>query len=236
MEAHAGQPSRSSVIATGWITLCLLTPMAIGDPTGLNNMPTADTPPDRAVVFQFKSAFGSDVSTHYFGGFKMGLEPFGQRLEWGVDGTFGDGALGEDAGPAILQFKLGLDLSEKTALGLGIANIGVSDNARDDVGQPFKYAVLSQDLGPLRAHAGYGLQQDGGNSGLIGLDKTVELFERDLMLRADLIQIDDEDQWLGSLGFIYFIDEHFAVESWVSQPFEDGNSEFTIKFDFAIQF
>lgn len=235
MEANAGQPNRASAIATGWIALWLLAPTALCDTSGLNNIPTADTTPDRTIVFQFKPVFGDEMHSQYFAGFKMGLEPLGQRFEWGVDGQVGVGSIGEDAGPAVLQFKVALDLTETTALGLGVANIGLREQDRHDIGQPFKYAVFSLDFGSFRAHAGYGLQQD-GNTALIGLDTTVELFDRDLMLRTDLVQIDDEDQWLGSLGFIYFIDEHFALESWVSQPFEHGEPSFTIKLNFMIPF
>jgi hypothetical protein len=215
--------------------MLLFAPTALADSSGLNNIPTADTTPDRTIVFQLKTVLSDETASEYFAGFKMGLEPFGQRFEWGVDGQAGVSSIGEDAGPAVLQFKLAVDLTETTAVGLGVANIGVRSRDRDDVGQPFKYAVLSHDFGPFRAHAGYGLQQD-GNTALLGLDTTVELFDRDLMLRTDLIQIDDEDQWLGSLGFIYFINEHFALESWVSQPFESGEPSFTIKLDFAIPF
>ncbi|MBT8462622.1 MAG: hypothetical protein KJO44_08900 [Gemmatimonadetes bacterium] len=221
----------AALLALPW----LFTPPAAGDASGLNNIPTADTTPAQTVVFQFKSVLSDETQSQYYAGFKMGLEPIGQRFEWGVDGKAGESSLGDDAGPAVLQFKLALDLTDTTALGLGVANIGVRSRDREDVGQPFKYAVLSHDFTSFRAHAGYALQQD-GNTVLLGLDTTVELFDRDLTLRTDLIQIDDEDQWLGSLGFIYSIDDRFALESWVSQPFEHGEPSFTIKLNLVIPF
>ena len=38
-----------------------------------------------------------------------------------------------------------------------------------------------------------------------------------MTLRSDFNQIDDEDQWLGSGGFIYVLSDQIAVESWDSQ-------------------
>lgn len=235
MSTSAGQPNRASAIVTGWIALWLAAPNALCDQSGLNNIPTADTTPDRTIVFQLKSVLGDEMHSQYYGGFKMGLEPLGQRFEWGVDGTIGVGSIGENAGPAVLQFKFALDLTETISLGLGVSNIGLRERDREDNGQPFKYAVLSHDFGSFRGHGGYGLQQ-GANTALIGLDTTIQLLNRDFMLRTDLIQIDDEGQWFGSLGFIYFIDEHFALESWVSQPFESGEPTFTIKLNLVIPF
>ena len=71
---------------------------------------------------------------------------------------------------------------------------------------------------------------------LLGLDRTVDCFGRDLVLRTDLLQIDDQHQWLGSVGFLFHFHEHIALESWVSQPFDDGPTAFTFKLDFIFKF
>lgn len=110
----------------------------------------------------------------------------------------------------------------------------ISDD-RDRAGQPFSYAVLTHDFSWFRAHAGYALQQD-NNTALLGLDKTVKLFERDLILRGDFRQIDDEDQWLGSAGFLYHFHKNIALESWVSQPTDHGPTSFTVKLNFIFNF
>lgn len=235
MDIDAGRPRRMGAIAIGWIASCVLAPPALCDSSGLNNIPTADTTPDRTIVFQFRSSLGDEVPAEYFGGFKMGLEPLGHRFEWGVDGQAGVSSIGEDAGPAVLQFKLALDLTETTAIGVGVAAIGVRERDRDDVGQPFKYAVLSHDFGSFRGHGGYGFRQE-GNTVLLGLDTTVPLFGRELVLRSDLIQIDDEDQFLGSVGALYAMTDFFIVETWMSQPFEHGEPRFVLKLNFAVTF
>ena len=56
------------------------------------------------------------------------------------------------------------------------------------------------------------------------------------MLRSDVIQIQDQQQWMGSTGFIYFVHQNFAVESWVSQPFDHGKSVFTNKLNLIWKF
>ena len=106
---------------------------------------------------------------------------------------------------------------------------------RKDVGHVFSYAVLSHDFGWLRGHAGYGFQHN-NDAAFFGFDKTVQFLERDLMLRSDFIQIDDQDQWLGSAGFIYFMHQNLAVESWMSQPFERGEPFFTVKLNLVFKF
>ena len=79
-------------ITIGCAAACLCTASVRADTSGLNNIPTADTTPDRTTVFQFKSVLSDESHSQYASGFKMGLEPFGQRFEWGVDGRAGTGS------------------------------------------------------------------------------------------------------------------------------------------------
>jgi hypothetical protein len=214
------------------IAILALAQTARATPSGLNNIPTADTPPDRVLVIQQFSTWGDARKPDYGAGFKMGLRPWGQRFEWGLDGHLAP----DDAGPALFQVKYAYQPGEKwPTLALGAANIAVTSEDRDDAGQAFKYGVLTHDFRWLRAHAGFGFQQK-NNAAFFGLDKTVKLFERDLMLRTDVIQIDDQDQWQGSVGLIYFAHKMLAVESWVSQPFDNGKPSFTLKFNCIIKF
>jgi hypothetical protein len=77
------------------------TPRGHVTPSGLSNIPTADTAPDRTVVFQAFTNLGADRKPEYITGFKLGLRPWGQRFEGGLDGKIASG----DAGPALYQAK-----------------------------------------------------------------------------------------------------------------------------------
>jgi len=217
------------------LTLCsmLLAPAVLATPSGLNNIPTADVAPQGVLVFQMFSSFGNDKYADLWGGFKTGLEVFNQKFEFGADYRAYDGK----SGPVVFQGKYSLPLGEGLpALGLGIANGGITSEDRDRAGDPFYYALLTHDFkGLFRAHAGYGFQTD-NNSIIFGLDKTFEVAERDLVLRTDLVQIQDEDQLMGSFGFLYALHEYVVLESWVSQPFDEGDPILTAKLNFVIKF
>jgi hypothetical protein len=201
-------------------------------PSGLNNIPTADTPGDRELVIQQFSTWGDDRQPDYSAGMKMGLQPWGQKLEWGVDGHLAP----DDAGPAVFQAKYALQPANSwPTLALGIANLAVTSHERDRAGQPFTYGVISHDFTWLRAHAGYGFQHQ-NDAAFVGLDKTVTVFECPLTLRGDIIQIDDQDQWQASAGFLLRLHKMLAIESWVSQPLDHGKPSVTLKFDFILKF
>jgi hypothetical protein len=203
--------------------------------SGLNNIPTADTAPDLVPVIQLFSTWGEEHKPDHSAGMKIGFGPWdnafwGSRFEAGVDGHYAPG----DAGPAVFQLKYALQPWEKgQAIGIGSANIAVTESDRDRTGQPFSYAVLSQDFKFLRLHAGYGLQHD-GNAAFVGIDKTFKVFDRSLMLRSDAIQIQNERQWLASVGALYEINRWLVLESWGSFPVETGNPTFTLKLNFVL--
>ena len=206
--------------------------------TGLNNIPTADTPGDRQLVFQSFVNIRDERQDDWFLGFKGGLRPGKLRFEYGADGRIGEG----NSQSAVLQFKFAVALSELLEseqnlpmVALGVANLALTSNDRDEVGQPAIFPVLTHDFGWFRGHAGYQFQHD-NDTAFFGFDKTIELFDRDLMLRTDFIQIDGRDQWLGSAGFIYFIHEHLALESWASFPFDHGEPTFTLKLNLSFTF
>ena len=224
------RPIALSCVLVGLFFVSMPVSSAFATPTGLNNIPTADTPPDRTFVFQSFANFGKDRQVDYVAGFKMGLRPWDQRFELGLDGRFGE-AEGQQP---VLQFKYALQGSEDLpVIAGGVANLAMRSKDRQDVGHVFSFAVLSHDLGWLRGHAGYGFQHN-NDAAFFGFDKTVQFLERDLMLRSDFIQIDDQDQWLGSAGVIYFMHENLALESWMSQPLDQGEPFFTLKLNLTV--
>jgi hypothetical protein len=189
-------------------------------------------------VFQAFANIGDERQDDYVLGVKGGLRPWDQRFEYGLDGRLGEG----DPSAAVLQLKYAVAFkellkSEKNLpmAAVGVANLALTSDDRDEIGQPATYLVATQDLKWFRAHAGYQFQHK-NDAAFFGFDKTFDLFERDFMFRTDFIQIDDEDQWLGSVGFIYFLHEHFALESWASVPFDHGDTIFTIKLDVIFSF
>lgn len=203
-------------------------------PSGLNNIPTADTPGHREGVVQWYSTFDDNDGESHVAGFKTGFQPFGPeyRFEVGIDSHIAP----NDAGPIVVQGKFAIQpWEELPAFAIGTANLGLTSEDRDDAGQAFSYVVMTQDFEFLRAHLGYGVQEN-NDTLLVGLDKTVSLFERDLMLRTDLRQIDDQDRWLASAGFLYMLHKNIALESWVSQPTKDGPTSVTLKVDFIFRF
>ncbi|MEE9212291.1 MAG: hypothetical protein V3U29_06525 [Phycisphaeraceae bacterium] len=219
------------VLACALATL-LAPAQGLATSTGLNNIPTADTPGHRQIVFQGFVNLTDEKQADLFIGFKTGLQFSEHRFEFGADGRLGEG----EPSAVVFQAKYAIQPWEDLpAFAIGAANIAVTPTDRDKVGQAFKFGVISHDFGWFRAHAGYGLQQN-NNAAFFGLDKTIQVFERDMMLRFDLIQIDDEEQWLGSAGFIYFLHKHVAVESWISQPFEHGEPTFTLKLNLIFEF
>ena len=60
-----------------------ITASAWATSTGLNNIPTADVVPDKVLVFQYFSDFGTDNVPDHFVGFKYGLM---NNIEIGLDG------------------------------------------------------------------------------------------------------------------------------------------------------
>jgi len=201
----------------------------LATPSGLNNIPTADTAGQGEYVFQAYSNFGEQRRPDTSLGFKTGFDVFDQKIEVGLDGRVAP----DKGGPAVAQVKYAADIWSGGKLGVGIANIAFRSQDRDRAGNPFKYGIVTQKFGDrFRAHAGYGFQTD-NDSVLLGADYTLKVNGRDLVLRSDVIEIQDQDQFLGSFGFLYVINPNLVLETWASQPFEDGRTVGTLKFDFV---
>ena len=88
----------------------------------------------------------------------------------------------------------------------------------------------------LRVHFG-GTSQDDNEGFFAGLDKTFKFLDRDFTLRSDIIQVNNQNDTLTSIGFIYDLGHNFLVESWVSFPSESGKEDvLTVKFNYVIKF
>ncbi|MCB1086575.1 MAG: hypothetical protein KDM63_05990 [Verrucomicrobiae bacterium] len=219
--------STSSVFAIASLATCALLPGVLATPTGLNNIPTADTVPHRTVAVQVFDTVG-DGPHDFWSGFKTGWDFSKFNLEWGLDSHLAP----DPAGPLYFQTKANFSPWEDGLIAVGVASVALSDSER--AGDPFSYAILSQDLGLARLHAGYGLQND-GNTVLLGIDRTVKVLERNLNLNADLIQTGDGDGWLTALGVKYDLNEFLVFESWVNLP-DEGEASVMLKLNFVFTY
>lgn len=213
-----------------------VTATAFGTPTGLNNIPTADTVPHRTVAVQYFSSFGGANQfatsgagkTSEWAGFKTGwaFEPF--HLEWGMDSPLGTGL----SGPLLFQTKARLSPWEDGMLALGIAGIALTDKNRS--GDPFTYAMMWHDFHAVRLHAGYGYQTN-GCSFLWGVDRTWKVFDRNFNLNADLVQSRDQRGLITSVGAKYDLSRHIVLETWANFPDRDRVSVIA-KVNFVFRF
>ena len=195
--------------------------------SGLNNIPTADVVPKDILVLQFISNFSNNDTTNYMAGFKYGPA---KNIEIGLDGNvFAQKGSTETL---VAQGKLRFELTDSLAIAGGITNLGEEAKA----GREYPFAVLSKDFDLFRAHFGGTIQKD--NEGVFGgVDKTFKFLERDLTLRSDLIQTNNQNDLTTSAGFIYDIGHNFLLESWCSFPTQSGRSDIvTIKLNYVIKF
>lgn len=222
----------------GWIGT------ASASPSGLNNIPTADTCPDQTLVLQSWAGFGYDMSPDYWSGMKYGLFDSATlgSAEAGADWDM----RGDPSRPPVFQAKYAIGICQTgPRIAVGVANVA-TDNKLD--GDPMPYAVLSYDIqGLLRVHAGYGFQNN--NEGAFGgLDRTIDLGGVSLMLCGDIIQTDyHHDALLApgikigvpgckSNGVLGTILRNTSLETWVNLP-STGNAEsYVVKLDYAIHF
>ena len=198
-------------------------------PSGLDNIPTADTVGDRTVAIQGYDTFGSGGANNYAMGFKAGLDFLPLKLELGLD----SGLAPSPAGPLYFQGKAAVSPWQDGQFAIGVANVGLTNQNR--AGDPFSYGVLTQDFKFARLSLGYGLQTD-NNSVLIGLDRTWKIFgDHDFMLCSDLVQTNDQSGWLTSVGFKYEICKSVIFETWANLP-DRGQTSFVAKLNYVFHF
>ncbi len=205
-------------------------------PTGLNNIPTADTVPHRTVAVQHFSSFGGanqfatsgPGKTSAWAGFKTGWDFTPLHLEWGLDSPLGKGY----SGPLLFQSKARMQPWEDGMFALGVAGVALTDTRR--AGDPFTYTMLWHDFHLLRVHAGYGVQTH-GDSCLFGADRTWKLFERNFNLNADLVQSRNQHGFITAIGAKYDLSRHVVLETWANFPDRDRVSVIA-KINFVFSF
>lgn len=231
-----------------------------GSPSGLNNIPTADTTPQGTVVLQGWSTMGGGLDEDFNLGFKSGVSLGPVKLEFGLDSHI----LPDKGGPVTFQGKLAVPFGENLpTLAVGVANTAFSGSWADRTGDPFAYVVLSHDFGFLRAHAGCGTQNEEALP-FFGLDKTFRITTgtaaaapavvssgkqsvpvataavvettRDLFtLRADGIMQRD-DSWLYSAGVLVPVCKHIVLETWGNFPDSGEDASVTVKLNVVLNF
>lgn len=223
---------------------------AFATPSGLNNIPTADTAPQGVFVFQSFTTLGYDRDADFNLGFKTGLDFKVVRFEMGAASHI----LPDKGGPVTVHGKVALPFGDGLpVLAIGAANIAFSEQQRQRAGDVFGYAVLSQDFGWLRAHAGcayvdtdalpfFGLDKtfrrtasagapDGKSHKAMPETKTTDLFT----LRADAIEQRDSS-WLYSAGVLVPVCKWFVFEAWGNFPDNGDAASVTLKGNFVIKF
>jgi hypothetical protein len=228
--------------------------LAFATPSGLNNIPTADTTPQGTFVFQLFSTMGNDRDTDLNFGFKSGLDLGPVDFEFGTASHL----VPDKSGPWSLHSKMAVPFGEGLpTVALGVVNVTFSEHDRDRGGEPFGYIVLSHDVGWFRVHGGCGMQ-DGEALPFFGMDKTFSLKEkieappsggknpkapavaeersRDLFtLRSDAIrQLDDS--WLYSAGALIPLHKNFVLEAWGNFPDSGDEASLTLKANFVFKF
>lgn len=205
----------------------LLAGSAFATPSGLNNIPTGDIVGHRTVAVQAFDTFSSH-SDDFWMGFKTGWDFSPIHLEWGLDSHLSP----DPAGPLYFQTKLGFEPWTDGKIAIGVANVGLTNTDRS--GDPFTYAVLTQDFHFARFSLGYGLQTD-ANTVLLGIDRTWKVFDRNLNLNADLVQTGDQSGWLTAVGAKYDLSKHIVLETWVNLP-DEGDASVMAKINFVFHF
>lgn len=193
-------------------------------PTGLNNIPTVDKPPQKVLVWQQWSNFASGEDTVTMLGIKYGLT---KELEIGLDGPIGPSPVGPMQFQAKYTFPT--ERPDQTKFCLGVANVTGNAGKANPI---FPYVVAAQQFpasrGTARGHLGFAPQRD-ANQLFLGVDYSSR---PGLLWRADYIHNFDAETNLSSVGLLHEFQRHFAVEFWVSFPETGPDTVWTLKFDF----
>jgi hypothetical protein len=226
-------------------------------PSGLNNIPTADTTPQGTFVLQGFTTIGSGRDADFNLGFKTGVDLKAVKLELGLASHLVPGK----GGPVEAHAKLAVPLGEGLpVIAAGAANISFDQDDRRRAGDTFAYFVVSQDFHWFRAHAGLAVQ-DSQPLPFIGIDKTFRIAKtvshsdgkavskkggqpavrteteyRDLFtLRADAIE-QRNHSWVASFGALIPVCKHFVFEAWGNFPSDATPASATLKGNFVFSF
>ena len=195
--------------------------VAFASPSGLNNIPTADTCTPGILVMQAYSNTRSEGGASFSVGAKYGVV---KGIEVGVDYQL---APEGSTGPLNGQVK-GAWWTEDGTTGLCLGLAGITNDW--DEHHPFPYGVISHKFSPLdRGHIGYAPQKD-AQQFFLGYDHQFP----GALLRTDFVRDTDNDVSMYSLGALVPT-SWGAWEGWVSRvdTDEDDDTVFTLKVDFA---
>ena len=226
---RTGMDKKAMGMSRGWLAAGFagISALVQASPSGLNNIPTADTCPELTAVFQTWEEMSRDKDSANWVGVKYGLF---KNAEIGTDWRTSGGPYLEPQ----FQAKYGVDIGEVLPrLAVGIANLSAST---DRNGDPMPYGVLTYGVRDwCRVHAGYGFQAH--NEGLFGgIDRTFKVEGLNLMLCGDVIQSDERDNALlapgikvgpaadDMQGVAGKILRHVALETWSTFD-TDGSAE-----------
>ena len=226
-------------------------------PSGLNNIPTADTVPQGTFVLQGFTTLGGNRDADFNLGFKTGIDLKAVKLELGLAAHLVPGK----GGPVEPHFKVAVPLGEGLpVIAAGMANNSFTDSDRRRAGDSFVYFVVSQDFHWFRFHAGIA-EQASQPLPFFGIDKTFRIAKsapapdakavkkaggkhvkspepeyRDLFtLRADAIQ-QTNHTWLASVGALIPVCKNFVFEAWGNFPTDGGQASATLKGNFVFSF
>ena len=141
---------------------------AFATPSGLNNIPTADTVPMGTFVLQGFTTLGGNRDADFNLGFKTGIDLKKVKLELGLASHLIPGK----GGPVEPHAKIAMPLGEGLpVIAAGVANISFNSVDRRRAGDTFVYFVVSQDFHWFRLHAGIA-EQSSQPLPFFGVDKT----------------------------------------------------------------
>jgi hypothetical protein len=210
------------------LSALLMATSVFATPSGLNNIPTADVIGNREVAVQAFDTLGNGPHDFWLG-MKSGIDLSPLHLEWGLDSHIAP----TPSGPLYFQTKIEVEPWKDGKFAVGVANVPLTNQSR--AGDPFTYAVLTQDFGFARLSAGYGLQNH-GNTVLLGLDRSFKVFgDHELNLNVDLVQTGDQSGWLTAPGLKYEICKHVIFETWVNLP-DHGSASVMLKLNYVFKF
>lgn len=219
-----------SLWATATAVLCT--------PSGLNNIPTADVTPTDLLVLQEINNFGSNQQSRFTAGFKWGVS---ENIEVGYDGRIKDtsaagkgmgviGAGGAPGASATFNVKLRHELTgTPVALGFGLANLSFS---KAKAGEEVSYVVASRKFETVNGHLGYLFVNGGRDNLFVGVDGQAS---PELTWRVDFNNLNNTDNLLSSVGFIYQLNDTWLLEGWYSMSETAATEDtLTLKLDYVI--
>lgn len=218
---------RSKFILFGpaFFTILLLTvaltstPPCWGRPSGLDNIPTADILPTGAYLLQVWSFLGEDRTTQYAAGLRYGISP---QAEATVDNWR---LAPSPSGDTLFAAKYRLSKpGDLLAYAIGVTDVGA--------GNENPYLVASKQFEGFRGHLGFKAQED--NEGFfLGFDRWLS---EKFLIRGDLVQVNDGDDLLSSLGLLHLGDGKSIVEGWVQFNSADGGkAAFVLNYNYFYQ-